>query len=236
MYLQPFHQIVDNRVNITPEQASHFAKDVAGDFNPLHNPGAKRFCVPGDLLFALVLARYGLSQEMVFKYTGMVGNGVFLDFPNEPDGEFAIVDSNDKRYLEVSSEGDCTLDLSAIEKFTRAYVAFSGHSFPDILVPLLKQHDVMMNTDRPMVIYESMSFRLDHVDIECPTLEFDSSSLEVKGKRGDVRLIFNVLENGELVGKGCKSLVVSGLRPFDDEKIEEMVELYRRTRDSYNPV
>ena len=233
MYLQAFHKIVDGHVNISPEQASHFAKDVAGDFNPLHNPGAKRFCVPGDLLFALVLARNGLSQQMYYKYTGMVGQGVFLDIPTDTDGEFAIIDGNGKSYLEVRHEGNCTKDLTLIEKFTRAYVAFSGHSFPDILVPLMKEQDVMLNPDRPMVIYESMSFKLDRLDLSSPILEFDHSTLDVKGKRGDVRLTFNVLENGEIVGKGCKSLVAGGLRAFDQEKVDDMVELYEGIRDNY---
>ena len=44
-------------VVISAEQASRFAKGVAGDYNPIHNPGARRFCVPGDLLFTLVLTK-----------------------------------------------------------------------------------------------------------------------------------------------------------------------------------
>ena len=48
-------------VVISAEQASRFAKGVAGDYNPIHNPDARRFCVPGDLLFTLVLVKFGLQ-------------------------------------------------------------------------------------------------------------------------------------------------------------------------------
>ena len=232
-YLEPFFQENDDFITITPEQASTFAKEVARDFNPLHNPDAKRFLVPGDLLFALVLARNGLSQEMTFNYTGMVGNGVLLKFPKRPTETFDIVDNQGKQYLEVNRNGDNSTDMQLIEAFTRAYVAFSGHSFPHILVPLMKEHQVMINPDRPMVIYESMSFKLDRLDIQSPTLELIDSSLEVQGKRGTVRLQFQVLENGEPVGNGYKTLVLSGLREYDEAKVQGLVDDYELIKADY---
>ena len=51
----------DERISFSEQQASDFAKGVAGDFNPIHDPGAKRFCVPGDLLFAVLLHRFGIA-------------------------------------------------------------------------------------------------------------------------------------------------------------------------------
>ncbi len=232
-YLEPFFQESDGFITITPEQASSFAKEVAGDFNPLHNPGAKRFLVPGDLLFALVLARNGLSQEMKFNYTGMVGNNVLLNFPKQPGESFDIVDNQDKQYLDVARSGDNSTNMQLIEAFTRAYVAFSGHSFPDILVPLMKANNVMINPDRPMVIYESMSFKFDRLDIQSPTLELIDSSLDAQGKRGTVRLQFQVLDNGKAVGKGCKTLVLSGLREYDETKVRDLVEGYELDKTSY---
>ncbi|MEX2365607.1 MAG: DUF3581 family protein, partial [Pseudohongiellaceae bacterium] len=74
MFLDAFHtQHTDNTISISAEQGSAFAKEIAGDFNPIHNIGAKRFVVPGDLLFALVLNRYGLSKSMSVRFSGMVG-------------------------------------------------------------------------------------------------------------------------------------------------------------------
>ncbi|MGM8892055.1 DUF3581 family protein, partial [Psychrobacter sp. 1Y1] len=78
MFLSSYFKKENQSVSITPQQASDFAKIVAQDFNPIHDVAAKRFCVPGDLLFALVLNEYGLSQKMTFNFAGMVGDGVKL--------------------------------------------------------------------------------------------------------------------------------------------------------------
>ncbi len=233
MYLNAFHQTNDGLVTIEPEQASRFAKEVAQDFNPLHDPDSKRFCVPGDLLFALVLANSGLSSKMVFNYTGMVGKDVSLVFPETAANTFQVTDSQDKEYLNVSREGATTDDMQLIEAFTRAYVAFSGHSFPHILVPLMREHNVMINPARPMVIYENMSFQFDRLDLKAPVLELEESQLEVDGKRGTVTLKFHVLEDGVEVGKGQKSMVLSGLREFDEQKVQDLVEMYETTKANY---
>ena len=62
--LTPYYQQDAEFVTITREQGSQFAKKVADDFNPLHDADAKKFCVPGDLLFSLVLSRYGVSENL----------------------------------------------------------------------------------------------------------------------------------------------------------------------------
>jgi len=71
-----------------------FAKEVAHDFNPLHDVDAKRFCVPGDLLFSMALEKYGLSQNMHFNFSGMVGHDVLLNFP---DTDAELIDVNDNQ-------------------------------------------------------------------------------------------------------------------------------------------
>lgn len=234
MYLDPFHQAKDNLITITPEQGSAFAKEVSDDFNPLHNPDAKRFCVPGDLLFALVLARFGLSKKMAFNYTGMVGKGVELIFPETADSSFTIVDSKDKAYLDITRDGDSTNNQDFIEGFSRAYVAFSGHSFPHILVPLMKDNNVMINPDRPMVMYESMAFEFDKLEAQNPSLELVNSTLNVDGKRGSVRMEFDVIDNGSKVGSGFKTMVLSGLREYDQAKVDGLIELYESSKVAYS--
>ena len=64
MFLERYHATQNGLVLISATQASRFAKEVAGDFNPIHNPDARRFCVPGDLLFALLLSHFGLSRQL----------------------------------------------------------------------------------------------------------------------------------------------------------------------------
>ncbi len=237
MYLDSFHtckQATNHKIiHVTPKQGSAFAKEVSDDFNPLHNPDSKRFCVPGDLLFALTLAYQGLSQKMSFHYTGMIGKNMAVTLPDTHDNQFTIVDENDKACLTAERQGEITHDLTFIEAFSSAYVAFSGHCFPHILVPLMKEHNVMINPDRPMVIYESMAFEFKHLNIKHPSLEFSGSQLEVKGKRGLVRIEFKVLENGAQVGSGFKTMVLSGLREYDQIRIDDIIQRYELSKKEY---
>lgn len=113
-----------------------------------------------------------------------------------------------------------------IRNLTQNYVAFSGQTFPHILVPLLAEKGVMINPDRPMVIYASMSIDLDRLDIERPVLERDYNRLEISGKRGSVELAFNLCEEGEVVGRGRKHMLLSGLREYDEQVSLETVARY----------
>lgn len=72
MFLQQFYSADGPALSVSAEQGSSFAKTISNDFNPIHDMDSKRFCVPGNLLFALVLERYGLSQQMRFDFSGMV--------------------------------------------------------------------------------------------------------------------------------------------------------------------
>lgn len=85
MFLDRFHSVQDGHVVISALQASQFAKEIAGDFNPIHDPDARRFCVPGDLLFAIVLARFGLSENMTFRFRSLLGENVPLKFVETED-------------------------------------------------------------------------------------------------------------------------------------------------------
>ncbi|WP_434341368.1 DUF3581 domain-containing protein [Motilimonas cestriensis] len=234
MFLSEFFTENNKQVLITPEQASHFAKGVAGDFNPLHDPSNKRFCVPGDLLFSMVLAKYGLSQRMAFNFAGMVGKDVWLNFPDTSENQFNVTDDKDKVYLGVEREGAINNDAAVIEAMARNYVEFSGHNFPHILVPLMAEHNVMLNPERPLVIYESMEFNLSHVNFsQPPQLELAESKLEVNGKRGVAYLIFDVKSGDEVVGTGSKKMVLSGLREFDKAAIDAFCVEYLASRENY---
>lgn len=235
MLLDVYYQESGDGIHVSRDQASDFAKKVAGDFNPIHDPDAKRFCVPGDLLFALVLHRYGVSQSMHFVFEGMVGDGVALQFPETPGAAFTITDGDGKKYLGVERSGDTSDSPDMIEGLIRNYVAFSGKTFPHILVPLMQQHGVMINPDRPLVIYESMGFDLDRLDGAAPELELSGSSLEISGKRGNVTLRFKLTANGETVGRGRKSMVLSGLREYDQARIDQLVRDYAASKQAFAP-
>ncbi len=226
MLLEDYYSEDDSKIIFSRQQASDFAKNIAGDFNPIHDTDAKRFCVPGDLLFSLVLAKCGLSQKMRFVFSGMVNDGVALNFPGTTSATLDIVDDNGKKYLSLERSDDTTQDKDLIRHLTHSYVRFSGQTFPHILVPLMSEQQVMINPDRPLVIYESMAIDLDRLDFENPQLELTHSVLEVDGKRGNVRLEFCLKAGDEIVGRGEKTMVISGLRAYDEGKVQAMVDSY----------
>ncbi|GGP46228.1 DUF3581 domain-containing protein [Shewanella saliphila] len=232
MFLSPYFTKQDQSVFISAQQASDFAKKVAEDFNPIHDVGAKRFCVPGDLLFALVLTEYGLSQNMQFKFAGMVGDNVELHLDKNVTDQFSICDTKGKEYLHIERQGEvCKCDVQTAA-FIKSYVAFSGLNFIHVLMPMMKQHQVMINPDRPLVIYESMSFHLDHFDFSTMSLHLAEQSLVINGKRGDVTLTFELHSEGKVIGSGVKTLVLSGLREYDAEKAQQMCDRYENRKKS----
>lgn len=233
MLLDDYYKDQAGSILVSRRQASHFAKKIAGDFNPIHNENAKRFCVPGDLLFALVLNKYGVSQTMNFTFEGMVGDGIPLNFPEAPAAAFDITDVNGKKYLSVERQGEVSANAALIDGLTRSYVAFSGKTFPHILVPLMQQHRMMINPDRPLVIYESMNIALDRLDIDAPELELTGSNLAIDGKRGHVTLTFRLTSHGETIGQGRKSMVLSGLREYDQTSIDQLVSNYDASKQTF---
>ncbi len=237
MFLDRFHSVQDGRIVISARQASQFAKEIAGDFNPIHDPDARRFCVPGDLLFALVLARYGLSEQMTFRFRSLLGENVPLHFV-ETEGGLEIRDDADKVYIEVDRSGATTRDEGLIEDITRAYVSASGKNFPHTLKPLMESNGVMFNPDRPMVMYESMSLALDSLELPSPGLELHNASLDAAGKRGNVLLEYRLMADNRPMGEVTKRLVLSGLRPYCPDAmagvIEEFYRLKARGADYFN--
>ena len=99
MFLDPFHSKHNGFVQVSADQASDFAKGIADDFNPIHDADSRRFCVPGDLLFALVLSNYGISQNMSFSFKGMVSALTPLAFPDTDASRLEIVNDKGKEFL-----------------------------------------------------------------------------------------------------------------------------------------
>jgi hypothetical protein len=216
MNLDKYYNLDGPKLSFTRQQASDFAKSIAGDFNSIHDVESKRFCVPGDLLFSVIIHHYGLRQTMGFSFSGMVGDDVALILPEVNAREISIYDEHDKKYLD-----------------TRNYVEFSGHTFPHVLVPLMKEKNVMINTERPLIIYDHMRISLDTLDIESVELSLSDSIFRLYGKRGDIALNYDLCCNGEQVGKGQKKMVLSGLREYEQSKIDELIETYNEYKSRY---
>jgi len=232
MQITDYFNLDGQNLTFTREQGSDFAKKVANDFNPIHDPDHKRFCVPGDLLFSVMIHHYGLSQNMTFKFSGMVDDAKTVILLPCDDGGLDIKDDKDKSILSISCSGEKTTNVSLIAALSESYVQFSGQTFPHVLVPLMRDNNVMINPDRPLVIYDSMSLTLDTLELDEVTLEFDSSSLTVDGKRGKVSLNYILNNNGKPVGKGQKTMVLSGLREYDADKMDSIVAFYNERKET----
>jgi len=233
MNLEKYYTLEGSKLSFTRQQASDFAKSVAGDFNSIHDVESKRFCVPGDLLFSVIIHHYGLRQTMGFSFSGMVNDDVTLILPEVNAREISIYDENDKKYLDVSSNGAHSRNPDLIGSLTRNYVEFSGHTFPHVLVPLMKENNVMINTERPLIIYDHMRISLDTLDIDSVELSLNDSIFRLYGKRGDIALNYDLSCNGEQVGKGQKKMVLSGLREYEQARIDELTELYNEHKSRY---
>lgn len=233
MNIEDYYNIDGTKLSFTREQASEFAKSVAGDFNQLHDVDATRFCVPGDLLFSVIIHHYGLRQTMGFSFSGMVSDDVVLILPEVKSREISIYDQNNKKFLDVSSNGEITKNPKLIESLSKSCVEFSGHTFPHVLVPLMKENNLMINTDRPLVIYDHMRIALDTLDLDSVELSHTSSEFRLYGKRGDVALNYDFSCNGEIVGNGQKKMVLSGLREYDQSKVDKLVSTFAELKDAY---
>lgn len=222
MFIDEYCTNLNGAVSFSREQGSRFAKEVADDFNPIHDVDSKRFCIPGDLLFTVVLAHYGVSQHMEFTFTGRVTDDIRLQLPSPAD-HLLIKDLAGKDYMDVVRSGLSTEDERLIQNLTRNYVEFSGHTFPHILEPLLAGAGVTLNPARPVVMYVSMTIDLDCLDVKNPRLEGGDHKIDIRGKRGSVELLFNLVEDNKVVGRGAKKLVLSGLVDYDKASMDAAI-------------
>ena len=234
-FLSQFYQAKnDQELLINSEQASAIAKQIAGDYNPIHDPDSRRFCVPGDLLFAIALDKYGLNSKMAFQFLSLIGADSVLSYPELDTGvaehEIEVVNDKGKPVLGLQFSGQSTKEGAKLEQVLRQYVQFSGQNFPHILVPLMEQKNVMINPKRPLVIYEKMSFEFQSLDFQELKITLGDTDLDVDGKRGDATLNFTFIADGNIIGSGSKTLVLSGLREYDKLEVETMCNAYEASK------
>lgn len=234
MLLAPFYTTKDQYIHVSAEQASTFAKRQCFDFNPIHDPDNKRFCIPGDLLFSLALHTYGVSESMSFTFTGMVGADMGLVFPETDAEHIVITNEQGKSVLEIERKGKINRDNAFIESLIKNYGQFSGQNFPTLMMPLMKEHGVMFNPSRPLVMYNSMSFEFDNIDFENEMqLKLAYNTMEVEPKRANSFLHFEMFDGDVVAGKGIKKMVLAGLKPYDHEVITAFADAYSARRDSF---
>jgi len=234
MFLSSYYSQEGNQITISAAQASHFAKKECQDFNPIHDPDNKRFCVPGDLLFAVALKEYGISESMCFTFTNMVGANVPLNFPKTDAEYITISNEQGKSVLEITRSGNRTHDPVLIESLIKNYVLFSGENFPTLLMPLMEKHQVMFNPARPLVMYNSMNFEFETLSLVNPLhVELVKSEFEVEAKRANEFLHFAINDGDNVIGRGIKTVVVGGLKAYDHDAITTFADNYLATRKAF---
>ncbi len=232
MLLAPYYNETEDLLQVSRQQGSDFAKRLANDFNPLHDFDAKRFVVPGDLLFSIALQKLGISEKMRFEFVGMVSGETEFSIVPQDDGQLEII-SKEKSCTKIQRSGDVLLNEKLIEKISLEYVKFSGKTFPGILLPLMQLKNVMINPARPMVMYQSMVIELNEFSFSEPTIELAKQEINVEGKRGDVSIHFNIIAEGKIVGCGEKHFLLSGLRAYEEDAMNSLVENYEATKVAY---
>ena len=234
MLLDSYYTQQNNIITITADQASTFAKKECQDFNPIHDPDSKRFCVPGDLLFSLALKEYGVSESMSFTFTNMVGDNMPLTFPEASGEHIVITNAQGKSVLEITKKGATSLDSDFIESIIKNYVVFSGQNFPTLLMPLMEKHQVMFNPARPLVMYKSMNFEFDNLNLNSPLhVKLADSYLEVESKRADNFLHFAIFDGEKIIGRGIKTMVIGGLKPYEHDSITAFSDGYLARRNAF---
>ena len=132
--------------------------------------------------------------------------------------------------LSVKRDGETSQCSSLIESLTKNYVAFSGTTFPHMIVPVMGEKEVMINPARPMVIYESMAIHFDDINVKSVELETDTPEFEYEGKRGKIILKFNFISEGKKVGRGEKHMLVSGIKAYDQQAIDDLIAYYNERK------
>ena len=223
MNLESFQTRDGNKLCYSQEQASRFAKEIAGDFNPLHDIGSRRFCVPGDLLFVTLLSMYGVATRTQVEFSNMVDDQMEFELPAEVDEEFELVDTRGKSCLTLTFSGERERNARLVSSILENYVKFSGKTFPDILVAQMQENNVMINPARPLVIYKSMQISLqdgaaDALQASASKkleLQLASSDMAIEGKKATTNLNFELLIDGSKIGEGNKVMLLGGLRDYD---------------------
>ena len=232
MPIDDYYSYKDQVLTFTRCGASEFAKKIARDFNPIHDPEARRFCVPGDLLFAVVLDLHKASSRMEFAFQNMVDDQTALSLQSG-DSLVSLTDNQGKIFLQVNVCGEKLQSEAGNRALIDAYVKFSGTTFPFLLVDLMRRHKVMINPQRPLVLYKSMLLELNDLDCDSFELSFTESSLIAEGKKAEVAFYFNIMNGDRIVGSGRKNMLLGGLREYQQSAVDIMVTEYNGIKARY---
>src|SRR5690606_26932305 len=94
----------------------------------------------------------------------------------------------------------------------------------------MESHGVMFNPDRPMVMHDSLSLTLSHLNDAEAVPEPNKASLDIAGKRGNVSLDYHLMSAGKVVGAVSKKLLLGSLREYCPDTMAGIVEEFYRLK------
>ena len=98
----------------------------------------------------------------------------------------------------------------------------------------MKEHQVMFNPARPLVMYNSMNFEFSTLTLHNPLhVELAKSEFEVEAKRANEFLHFEIYDGEKVIGRGIKTVVVGGLKTYDHDAISAFADNYLALRNAF---
>jgi len=134
-------------------------KEVAGDFNPIHDPGCPPLLRARRIYFSLsYFWRFGLSTDMTFHFSRPAGLKTCpANFAKGADGTIQVCDQARQGVSGSRPQRRHNTDKVFIEEFTLGYVAAFGQNFPPHHEALMESNGVMFNPTGQLVMYDSMT-------------------------------------------------------------------------------
>ena len=225
MFVDQYYTCHEENFYFPKHKSSAFAKQIAKDFNPLHDVKNRRFCVPGDLIFSAILSKFGANKEMTFDFKRMI-NGIEALNVVSSNESISVKNIQNEEMISIHRGGEITHDKVFINGFIRSYVEFSGKMFPEVILNAMKKSGVMPSLKRPLIIYVKMSFSLNVFSSNRPQVMLRETVFEKLGRKGVMSLYFDVWVNGEIIGFGEKKIFIGSVCPCDPSALQVYINSY----------
>lgn len=224
--IQP-DQIGNDVFRFIPTACSAYARNVAKDFNPIHSHLAKKYCVPGDLIFALITEMHGAHNYMRVDFLNRVGAECKLFFDTKRIA-LALLDVDKKLYAELATAGDKSVCPKRLKTVSNVVVSCTSGYFPYKLIDNLREENVMLSIRRSMVMLKSIEVELRNIHSASSLVaKYQSSGLELSGKRGEVKVYFQLFDDdGISVGFVTKTVLIIGIEKFNDKASKQYLDDY----------
>lgn len=220
-------QLDDSLFKFNAVACDAYARNVVKDFNPIHNHLAKNYCVPGDLIFALMVERGGVHGSMRMDFLNRVGKDSEYIFVSGKAG-MALLDRGNKVQAQLIGSGDASVCVKCISAVSDAVLSCTSSYFPYKMMRSLRAENLMLSGCRSLVILKSIEVNVSDLHFASDlTAVFCSSSLRHSGRRGTIDAHFQLVGgNGQVLGQVIKTALIIGIERFNGKRSAQYLENY----------